>query len=80
MHCYSQDTAADIYKNREMERRNLQGVYDGVHPKISPTISFSGMYQNHLFIVGIGPILNKDLKFIYRSDRSDLTYVYSSVS
>ena len=31
----------------------------------------------HLFIVGIGPILNKELEFIYRSDRSDRTYVYT---
>ena len=31
----------------------------------------------HLFIVGIGPILNKELEFIYRSDRSDCTCVYS---
>ena len=27
--------------------------------------------ENHLFIVGIGKILNKELKFIYCSDRSD---------
>ena len=31
--------------------------------------------ENHLFIVGIGPILNKELEFIYQSDRSDRTYV-----
>ena len=36
--------------------------------------------ENHLFIVGIGPILNKELEFIYWSDRSDRTYVYSKVS
>ena len=36
--------------------------------------------KNHLFIVGIGPILNKILGFIYWSDRSDRTYVYSLVS
>ena len=33
--------------------------------------------ENHLFIVGIGPILNKELGFIFRSDRSDRTCVYS---
>ena len=32
---------------------------------------------NHLFIVGIVPILNKELEFIFRSDRSDRTCVYS---
>ena len=32
--------------------------------------------ENHLFIVEIGQILNKELEFIYRSDRSDRTYVY----
>ena len=36
--------------------------------------------KNHLFIVGIGPILNTELKFIFRSDRSDSTCVYSYVS
>ena len=33
--------------------------------------------KNCLFIVGIGPILNKELKFIFRSDRSDFTYIYT---
>ena len=31
--------------------------------------------KNHLFIVGIGQILNKELEFIYLSDHSDRTYV-----
>ena len=33
--------------------------------------------ENSLLIVGIGPILNKELELIFRSDRSDRTYVYS---
>ena len=33
--------------------------------------------ENNLFIVGIGPILNKELKFIFRSDNSDRTVAYS---
>ena len=33
--------------------------------------------ENNLFIVGIGPILNKELELIFRSDRSDRTCVYS---
>ena len=33
--------------------------------------------KNQLFIVGIGPILNKELEFTYLSDRSDRKYVYS---
>ena len=33
--------------------------------------------KNHLFIVGIGPIINKELGFIYQSDCYDRTYVYS---
>ena len=45
--------------------------------KMSPTLSFSGMYKNHLFIVGIEPIINKELEFIFRSDCSDRMYVYS---
>ena len=32
---------------------------------MSPTISLSGMYPNHLFKVGIGPILIKELEFIF---------------
>ena len=31
--------------------------------------------ENHLFIIGIGPILNKELEFIYRSDCSDCTNI-----
>ena len=33
--------------------------------------------ENSLLIVGIGPILNKELELIFRSDRSDRTCVYS---
>ena len=33
--------------------------------------------ENCLFIVGIGPIINKEIKLIFRSDRSDRTCVYS---
>ena len=36
--------------------------------------------ENSLLIVGIGPILNKELKLIFRSDRPDRTFVYSQVS
>ena len=36
--------------------------------------------ENHLFILGIGPILNKELKFIFLSDGSDPTCVYGYVS
>ena len=33
--------------------------------------------ENSLLIVGIGPILNKELELIFRSERSDRTCVYS---
>ena len=33
--------------------------------------------ENNLFIVGIGPILNKELEYFYLSDRSHRTYFYS---
>ena len=33
--------------------------------------------ENSLSIVGIGPILNKDLELIFRSDRSDRMCIYS---
>ena len=36
--------------------------------------------KNHLFIVGIGPIFNKVLQFIYRFDCSNCTCIYSQVS
>ena len=36
--------------------------------------------ENSLLIVGIGPILNKELELIFRSDRSDRTCVYSQLS
>ena len=46
-----------------------------------PLRSHSLVYiENYLFIVEIGPILNKELEFIYRSDRSYHTYTYSQVS
>ena len=34
--------------------------------------------ENHLFIVGIGPILNKELEFIFRSDCT-CVYIYVSL-
>ena len=36
--------------------------------------------KNHLFIVGIVPTLNKEIEFIFLSDRSDRTCVYSQIS
>ena len=33
--------------------------------------------NNHLFTVVIGPILNKNIKIVFRSDRSDFTCVYT---
>ena len=33
--------------------------------------------KNHLFILGIGPILDKVLEFIYRSDHSDRILIVS---
>ena len=36
-------------------------------------------FKNNLFIVGIGPIIKKELGFIFPSDRSVCTYVDSWV-
>ena len=48
---------------------------------IFPLLSHSLVcIKNLLFIIGIGPILNKELKFIFWSERSDRTCVYSYVS
>ena len=55
---------------------NFNIYFDLVQPKIPPTLSFSGI-KNHLFIVGIVPILNKELEFIFRSDCSDRMCAYS---
>ena len=33
--------------------------------------------ENHLFIVGIGTIINREIEFIFRSERSDCKNVYS---
>ena len=33
--------------------------------------------KNYLFIVGIGPILNKEIEFVYQPDSSDRKYVYT---
>ena len=33
--------------------------------------------EKSILIVGIGPIINKELKLIFRSDRPDRTFVYS---
>ena len=36
-------------------------MFDLFQPKMSSTLSFSGVYQNHLFIVEIVPIIDKDI-------------------
>ena len=51
-------------------------LIDLVQPKMTPTLSFSGMDRKYIFIVGIGPILNKELEFIFGSVRSDCICVY----
>ena len=51
-------------------------VVDSVQSKMSSTLSFPVCIENHLFIVWIEPILNKEPKFIFRYYRSDRTSVY----
>ena len=51
-------------------------VVDGVQPKISPMISFSGMYQKQSIYRRNRRNSQKELEFIFRSERSDCTYVY----
>ena len=48
-------------KSKCMEQREqINGTnIDLVQPKMSLTLSLSGMYQNRLFILGIGIIINK---------------------
>ena len=47
---------------------------------MSPTIHYLVCIENNLFIVGTGPIPNKELEFIYLSDFSDSSYVYIQAS
>ena len=47
-----------------------------VQPNMTPALSLSGTYQNRVFIVGIGPIIDIELKFIFRPDHSDHMCVY----
>ena len=46
-------------------------ITDGIHQKMSLQYYYLVCIENHLFIVGVGPNLNKELSFIYLSDRSD---------
>ena len=47
-----------------------------VQPNMTPALSFSGTYQNRVFIVGVVPIIDRELEFIFRSDHSDRMCVY----
>ena len=54
----------------------VQGVWnDGFHPKMFLLISCASMYQNYLFLVGIGPIRDKELIFIFLSVPFVCTFV-----
>ena len=48
----------------------------GLAQDVTYFLIFGIFFENHVFIVGIGPILSKELEFIYQSDR---TYVHSQV-
>ena len=53
------------------------GMYTVYSPRFPLQSHSLVCIKNNLFIVGIGPILSKKLGFIYRSDCSDRTFVYS---
>ena len=61
----------------------LEGVESSFKTGYGPRCPLRSHYlvciENHLLIVGIGPILNNELGFIYRYDRSDRTCVYTWV-
>ena len=56
-----------------LQPTNRQGSIPRCHLKSNSLVCI----ENHLFIVGIGPILNKGLGFIYQSDCSYRTCIYS---
>ena len=61
--------------------KSSNNVVDLFQPKMSlRSHSLLCTKNNHLFIVGIVPILNKELELIFRSDRSDCTCVFTYVS
>ena len=65
----------DVPKTTEAQKGGFQKTWSS--PRC-PLRSHSLVYiENHLFTVGIGPILNKELEFIFWYNRSDHTYVYS---
>ena len=77
---YSSDSDNDpVFEETVNKHKTVNYINDLFQPKMSPTLSLSGIIENYLFIVGIpvGPILNKEFEFIFRSDRSDRTYVHS---
>ena len=55
-------------------------TYDLVQPRFPLRSHYLVCIENHLFIVGIGPTLNKDLGFIFRSNCSDCMCAYTQVS
>ena len=72
----------DVKYERDITPEGCQEI--GFHPIFDinmgyiPRFSLRSYYlvciKNNLLFVGIGPVLNKELKFIYHSDRSDCTY------
>ena len=71
-----------------MEQKTVLQVFSSINVKPSLHMTWSSprcplrshylvCIENHLFIIGIGPILNKELKFIFRSDCSDRICVYT---
>ena len=63
------------------QHMTMQSVITGHYTCSSPRCPLRShslvCIKNHLFIVVIGPIINKELELIFRSDRSDRTCVYS---
>ena len=55
----------------------IQPIMTGSSPRCPLRSHSLVCIKNHLFIVGIGKKINKELEFIFQYDRSDRTYVYS---
>ena len=75
---YLEQVAANLTHLNDDERTQLLGLLKTCSsPRFPLPSHYLVCIENHLFIVGIGSILNKDLELIFQSDRSDRTCVYS---
>ena len=76
-------------QNISMEQKLISGSIDGWNKHFYKTWSipicslrshFLVCIKTRFYIVGIGPIFNKEFEFIFKSDFYNRTYVYLGIS